>query len=60
MEETAFNYSCKPVNPNPKCGTNLNILDMKTADGMSVLQQCTMLVKIPADIITSKSNFVKM
>jgi hypothetical protein len=39
MEETAFNYSCKPVNTNPKCGTNLNMLDMKTADGIPVLQQ---------------------
>jgi hypothetical protein len=57
MEETAFNYSCKPVNPNPKWGTNLNMLDMKTADGMPVLQQCTMLVKILADNYNIKIEF---
>jgi hypothetical protein len=31
--------------------------DMKTADGMPVLQQCTMLVKIPADIFNIKIEF---
>jgi hypothetical protein len=57
MEETAFNYSCKPVNPNPKCGTILNMPDMKSADRMPVLQQCTMLVKIQADIYNIKIEF---
>jgi hypothetical protein len=23
LEGTTFNYSCKPLNPNPKCGMNL-------------------------------------
>jgi hypothetical protein len=57
MEETAFNYSCKPINLNPKCGTNLNMPDMKTADGMPVLKQCTMLIKIPANIYNIKIEF---
>jgi hypothetical protein len=57
MEETEFNYSCKPINPNQKCGTNLNMRDMKTADGMPVLRQCTMLVKIPANIYNFKIEF---
>jgi hypothetical protein len=57
MEDTAFNYSCMPENPNPGCGTNLRMLDMKTASGMPILQQCTMLVKIPADIFGLKIEF---
>jgi hypothetical protein len=31
--------------------------DMKTASGMPILQQCTMLVKIPADIFGIKIEF---
>jgi hypothetical protein len=57
MEETAFNYSCMPENPNPGCGTNLRMPDMKTASGMPILHQCTMLVKIPADIFGLKIEF---
>jgi hypothetical protein len=57
MEGTAFNYTCKPMNPNPKCGTSLNIPDMQTASGHPVLKQCTMLVKIPAEIYNLKVEF---
>jgi hypothetical protein len=57
MEKTAFNYSCMLENPNPGCGTNLRILDMSTVSGMPILQQCTMLVKIPADMFGIKIEF---
>jgi hypothetical protein len=57
MEGTAFNYTCNPLNPNPKCRTNLNIPEMLTASGLPVLQQCSMLVKIPAEIYNLKMEF---
>jgi hypothetical protein len=59
IEKTAFNYSCMPNNPNPGCGTNLRMPDMNTASGMPVLQQCTMLVKIPAELFGVKIEFCK-
>jgi hypothetical protein len=49
MEESAFNYSCTPKNPNPGCGTNLKMLDVSTVSRLPVIQQCTMLIKIPAN-----------
>jgi hypothetical protein len=57
MEGTAFNYSCNPLNPNPKCGTNLNMPEMKAASGFPILKQCTMLVKIPAVTYNLKIEF---
>jgi hypothetical protein len=57
MEKTAFNYSCMPENPNPGCGTNLRMPDMNTVSGMPILQQCTMLVKILADLFGIKIEF---
>jgi hypothetical protein len=57
MEESAFNYSCAPKNPNPGCGTNLKMLDMSTVSGMLVIQQCTMLIKIPDEIFGIKVEF---
>jgi hypothetical protein len=57
MEGTAFNYSCKPLNPNPKCHTDLRIPEMRTAIGLQVLQQCSMLVKIHAEIYNLKVQF---
>jgi hypothetical protein len=60
MEQTAFNYSCYPKNPNLGCGTSLKMPDMNTASGMPVLQQCTMLVKIPADLFGIKIEFCQV
>jgi hypothetical protein len=57
MENTAFNYSCMPENPNLGCGTNLIMLDMSTVSGMPILQHCTMMVKIQADIFGIKIEF---
>jgi hypothetical protein len=57
MENTAFNYSCKPNNPNPGCGTNIRMPDMNTASGIPILQQCTMLVKIPCALFGIKIEF---
>jgi hypothetical protein len=57
MEGTAFNYSYNPLNPGPKCGVGLNMLEMRTASGLPVFQQCTMLVKIPAEIYKLKVEF---
>jgi hypothetical protein len=45
------------MNPNPKCGTNLNMPVMRTASGLQVLKQCSMLVKIPAEIYNLKVEF---
>jgi hypothetical protein len=50
MQNSAFYYSCMLFNPNPNCITDLRMPDMNTVSGMSVIQQCTMLVKIPAEI----------
>jgi hypothetical protein len=60
MEKTAFNYSCKPINPNPGCGTNVKMPDMDTVSGLPVLQQCMMLVKIPADLFGIKIDFCEV
>jgi hypothetical protein len=59
MEGSAFNYSCDPINPNPKCGTSLKMPEMSTVSGMLVIQQCTMLIKIPADVFGIKVEFCK-
>jgi hypothetical protein len=39
MEGTTFNYTCDSINPNPKCGTNLNMPEMQTTSDLPVLQQ---------------------
>jgi hypothetical protein len=57
IKKTAFNYSCIPNNPNPGCGTNLRMPDMNTSSGMPVLQQRTMLIKIPAELFGVKIEF---
>jgi hypothetical protein len=57
MERTVFNYTCNPLNPNPKCGTRLNMPEMRTASGLPILQQCSMLVKILAEIYNLKVEF---
>jgi hypothetical protein len=57
LEGSAFNYSCYPINPNSKCGTNLNMPEMSTVSGMLVIQQCTMSIKIPAEIYNLQVEF---
>jgi hypothetical protein len=57
LEGTVFNYSCKPVNPNPKCGSSLRMPEMRTASGFPILWQCSMLIKIPAKIFNFKVEF---
>jgi hypothetical protein len=59
MEGTVFKYICNSLNPNPKCGSNLNMPEMRMASGLPLFKQYSMLVKILAEIYNLKVEFFK-
>jgi hypothetical protein len=48
MEGTAFNYTCNPLNPNPKYSTNLNMPEMRMASGLPLLPAIILYCLFPS------------